>query len=74
MPITHKPGLVLARRAGEVAVIELPDDLGGHKIIISCVMVDRNQAKIGINCPRDWNVYRGELNDEFLADTYRPDH
>lgn len=73
MPTFHKPGLVLARRQGEIAVLELPPNLGGHKVIISCVLVDRNQAKIGINCPRDWNIYRGELRDEFLETPDRPD-
>jgi len=74
VPQRYKPGLVLARRAGEVAVLELPDSLGGHKIVISCVGVDRNQAKIGINCPRTWNVYRGELRDEYLETSQQPNH
>jgi sRNA-binding carbon storage regulator CsrA len=74
MPQRYKPGLVLARRPGEIAVIELPDSLGGHKVVISCVTIDRNQAKIGIDCPRAWNIYRGELRGEFLESAERPDH
>lgn len=67
---SHKPGLVLARRQGEVAVIETPS---GEKIVISVVLVDRNQVKLGINCPREWNVYRGEIRGEYLESKYRPD-
>lgn len=61
-----QPGLILARRAGEVVVIELPEELGGHKLYVSCVQIDRNQTKLGIQCPSDWNIYRGELRDTFL--------
>jgi len=60
------PGLILARRENELFVIELPEELGGHKIVIGCVMIDRNQAKISVRCPREWNIYRGEIRDEYL--------
>jgi len=65
-----QPGLILARRAGEILVLELPEALGAQRVIISCVQVDRNQAKIGIQCPRSWNIFRGELKEMMLS----PDH
>jgi carbon storage regulator CsrA len=65
-----KPGLILSRRVGEVLVIELPAELGGHHIHLSCVQIDRNQTKIGIDCPRGWNIYRGELQDIELEPSY----
>jgi hypothetical protein len=48
-------------------MIELPAHLDNHRVQIACISVDRNQAKIAIDCPRDWNIYRGELRGEFLA-------
>lgn len=68
---THiKPGLILTRRVGEVLVIELPEELGGEKIYISCLKIDRNQTKLGIACPREWNVFRGELREIEVAPDY----
>lgn len=59
-------GLVITRRPNELFMIELPESLGRHRIQVACISVDRNQVKIGIDCPREWNVYRGELRGEFL--------
>ena len=58
-----KPGLILTRRVGAVIMIELPEDLGGETLYVSCIQVDRNQTKIGIQCPKNWNIVRGELRD-----------
>lgn len=62
-----RPGLVLSRRVGEVIVIELPEELGGQQIQIGCVQVSRKQVKIGLNCPRSWNIVRGEVRGVAVA-------
>ncbi|WPL16345.1 carbon storage regulator [Thiorhodovibrio winogradskyi] len=59
-------GLILTRRPGELIMLELPEDLGGHRVQISCVAIDRNQVKIVIRAPNDWNIYRGELRGEYV--------
>jgi carbon storage regulator CsrA len=74
IPETIVPGLILSRRVGEVLIVELPPELGGHILTIACVQVDRNQVKIGVNCPRDWNIYRGELQGLHLAPEHTRPH
>lgn len=68
--MTHqpiRPGLILSRRAGEVIVIELPAELGGHQIEIACLEIARHQTRLSLNCPRTWNVFRGELRGLAVA-------
>lgn len=60
-------GLILTRRPGELIVLELPAHLDNHRVQIACIRVDGKQVKIAIDCPRDWNIYRGEIRGEFLA-------
>jgi sRNA-binding carbon storage regulator CsrA len=62
----HKPGLIVTRRPGELFVIEVPNGNETIRIQISCVEIDRNQTKLGVQCPREWNIYRGELRGEYL--------
>lgn len=69
-----KPGLILTRRVGETIKVELPEHLGGETFFISCVQIDRNQTKIGIQCPRDWSIARGEICDVAVAPEYAVHH
>jgi carbon storage regulator len=46
--------LVLSRKLGEKVVI-------GEGIILTVVKVDRNQVRLGIEAPKDVQVYREEI-------------
>jgi hypothetical protein len=49
------------------------------RVIVACPLkrghipftqIDRNQVKLGVNCPREWVIARGELLETYLA----PEH
>jgi carbon storage regulator len=46
--------LVLSRKLGEKVVI-------GEGIVLTVVKVDRNQVRLGIEAPKDVQVYREEI-------------
>ena len=46
--------LVLSRKVGEKVVI-------GEGIVLTVVKVDRNQVRLGIEAPKDIQVYREEI-------------
>lgn len=60
-----KPGLVLSRRLGEVLFVETGPPLNAV-LQVSIVGFERGQVRVGIRCPDEWNVVRGELRDTML--------
>ncbi|HPE67910.1 MAG TPA: carbon storage regulator [Thermotogota bacterium] len=52
--------LVLNRRKDEEIIIETP----GGQIVIKVVEVDNRSAKLGIEAPRDFAIYRRELYEK----------
>jgi len=53
--------LILTRRAGESLII-------GDDIIINILGVKGNQARIGIEAPKDVSVHREEIYDRIQAE------
>lgn len=74
LPVEYprRPGRILTRRPGELIVAALPPDLGGVILRVSCVSVHDRQVRIGIDCPRAWSLYTGELVGERLRFPSRP--
>ena len=55
--------LLLGRRIGETIIIKAPD---GQNIEISVSEIPSlGQARIGIDAPRDYQIYREELADSW---------
>src|SRR6185436_12584256 len=51
------PGLFLDRRVGDKIMI-------GDKIVVTVTRIDRNKVRIGVEAPRDMEVFRKELGME----------
>lgn len=49
--------LVLSRKVGEKIVVFTPSG----EIWLTLVDVDRGRARVGIDAPREWEIYRQEL-------------
>lgn len=60
--------LVLSRKKNEVIVI----DVGDRKIEITVVELRGDRARIGIEAPGDFNIYRKELRDREPQDEGQP--
>ena len=52
--------LVLSRKSGESVIIKSPQ---GALIEVFVTKVDYDQAKIGINAPADFKIFRKEIYD-----------
>ena len=52
--------LVLSRKSGESVVIVSPQ---GALVEVFVTKIDDNQAKIGINAPADFKIFRKEIYD-----------
>ena len=52
--------LVLSRKSGESVIIVSPQ---GTSVEVIVTKVDYNQAKIGINAPADFKIFRREIYD-----------
>ena len=52
--------LVLSRKGGESVIIVSPQ---GTSVEVIVTKVDYNQAKIGINAPADFKIFRKEIYD-----------
>lgn len=50
--------LVLTRKVGDKIVIEVP---GREPILIMLARIDGNQARIGVEAPRDYRILREEV-------------
>ena len=55
--------LVLSRKNGESVVIVSPQ---GTSIEVLVTKIDYNQAKIGINAPADFKIFRREIYDRVM--------
>ena len=55
--------LVLSRKNGESVIIVSPQ---GTSIEVLVTKVDYNQAKIGINAPADFKIFRKEIYDRVV--------
>lgn len=55
--------LILSRKNGESVVIVSPQ---GTSIEVLVTKVDYNQAKIGINAPADFKIFRKEIYDRVM--------
>lgn len=55
--------LVLSRKSGESVIIVSPQ---GASIEVLVTKVDYNQAKIGINAPTDFKIFRKEIYDRVV--------
>lgn len=55
--------LVLSRKNGESVIIVSPQ---GTSIEVLVTKVDYNQAKIGINAPADFKIFRKEIYDQVM--------
>jgi len=53
--------LIITRRLHQVLKIQIPEL--GQEAVITISNVDRNTVKLGITCPRHWNIRRGELDE-----------
>lgn len=53
--------LVLSRKSGESVVIVSPQ---GDLVEVFVTKIDDNQAKIGINAPADFKIFRKEIYDQ----------
>lgn len=53
--------LVLSRKQGEAVVIMNPQ---GARIEVYVTKIDYNQAKIGIDAPADFKIFRREIYDQ----------
>lgn len=53
--------LVLSRKNGESVIIVSPQ---GTSIEVLVTKVDYNQAKIGIDAPADFKIFRREIYDQ----------
>lgn len=59
--------LVLSRKLGERLVIG-----GEGNVVLTLVDIGRGQVRIGIDAPRDVNIYREELAADYRAPEGRP--
>ncbi|WP_165235440.1 carbon storage regulator [Aquisphaera insulae] len=52
--------LVLTRKVGEKIVIAV-----GGDVVVTLLMTEKRQARLGIEAPRDVTILRGELTEAF---------
>jgi carbon storage regulator CsrA len=57
--------LALSRLIGETITITLPD---GQRIKVMLIACRTGKAKIGIDAPRDCQIWRGELQSKIDAE------
>ena len=53
--------LILSRKKNESIVLIPPGDVGSARVVV--VQITGDKIRLGIESPRDWQVYRSEFHE-----------